>query len=105
MENKKIKNKKVFIIILIVTVSLIVAFGAFGGTTYGLYKAEKKAVIILPGLFASGLYDAETGNPIWDPFEELELYYADIMPLEGDIDFQKILPLITEDVVKDQLSK
>lgn len=29
---------------------------------------RKRAVILVPGLLASGLVDSETGEPVWDPF-------------------------------------
>ncbi|MDD4840052.1 MAG: hypothetical protein PHE93_05255 [Clostridia bacterium] len=29
---------------------------------------KKKAIIILPGILASGLYDTSSGEPLWDPF-------------------------------------
>lgn len=33
----------------------------------------QKAIIILPGLLASGLYDSATGEMLWDPFAEDDL--------------------------------
>jgi len=98
-------KRKILLTVLIVVISLVVAFGTFAGTTYALYTKEKKAVIILPGLFASGLYDSETGKAVWDPFEDLDVYYGDIMPPEGGINFGKIAALLLEESVADEVKK
>ncbi len=51
-----------------------------------------KAIIILPGLMASGLYDSATNEPIWDPFA-LDLWFSELVTPQG-INFSKVAPLI-----------
>ncbi len=51
-----------------------------------------KAIIILPGLMASGLYDSATGEAVWDPFEG-ELWFKDLVS-GGKINFSAVLPLL-----------
>ncbi|MFW5780186.1 MAG: lipase/acyltransferase domain-containing protein, partial [Bacillota bacterium] len=100
-----VKNKKVLLIVLIVALTVVLAMGTFAGTTFGLYKAEKKAVIILPGLFASGLYDSETGEAVWDPFEHIDKGFGDFMNTEGEILMENIVPLAFDNIVKEELNK
>ncbi|NLZ25463.1 MAG: hypothetical protein GX891_03285 [Clostridiales bacterium] len=42
----------------------------FGALLSACDTKEKTAIIILPGLMGSGLYDSESGEPVWDPFKE-----------------------------------
>ncbi len=49
------------IIIAVIMLSLLVALP--------IALDEKKAIIILPGIIASGLLDNKTGQPIWAPFQ------------------------------------
>lgn len=62
------------IIIICILASLLVAF--FVGI---LQYNKKRAVIIVPGLFASALYDADTGKSVWDPFDDTDLWLTDII--------------------------
>ena len=52
-------------------------------------KAEETAIIVLPGLLASGLYDGETGNPVWDPFTS-ENIFIDMFINHGSLDISSI---------------
>lgn len=100
-------TKKALIIILVSVLTPILAFSAFAGTTYALYKADKKAVIILPGLFASGLYDVETGKGVWDPFGDAEINFYDIMDQTGSIKTTQIAGLLIkyQDVLLPEIDK
>lgn len=83
-----IRRQKTFAIISkIVSVFIIAAvvFGIFM-VSFGIYSNQRKkskAVIILPGLFASGLYDTETGKGVWDPFEHLDIHFGDFVNHTG----------------------
>ncbi len=100
----KISQKKILLITLISAIVLVLAFASLSVTTFALYKSEKKAIIILPGLFGSGLYNSETGEDVWDPFIGLELSFADFNGPNG-LNLGGIVPLITKDVVQDELNK
>ncbi len=83
---------------------LILAFAVFSTTTYLLFKKDKKTIIILPGLFASGLYDTETGMNVWDPFDGLDVSFGELMDLSGDIIISKVISLVFNDVVSREIS-
>ncbi|MDD4316381.1 MAG: hypothetical protein PHC84_04410 [Clostridia bacterium] len=97
-------KKKILIIVLICTIVPVLAFMSLSVTTYALYKAEKKTVIILPGLFASGLYDSATGEGVWDPFEGLDISFSEITGDAG-LNMGKLITLLMEDSVQEQLDK
>jgi len=67
--------------------------------------STKKAIIILPGLFASALYDTKTGNAVWDPFTELDIDFAQVMDEEGAIDFGYVAQFILSDSLIEHLNK
>lgn len=73
--------------------------------SYASYRAENKAIIILPGLFASGLYDSVTGDPVWDPFADLDLNFSDFMNDKGEISFNNIAALLSQSAVTTELNK
>lgn len=100
----KLYQKKVLFIALISVIVLVLAFGSLSVTTYALYKSEKKAIIILPGLFGSGLYNSATGEDVWDPFVELDLSFSDFNGPDG-LNLGGIIPLLWEDCVKEELDK
>jgi len=92
---------------IFVTIFLLVfGAGAFGAATFAMVKRDegKRAVIILPGLFASGLYDTATGNGVWDPLESLDISFGDLSGADG-LNMEGILPLIFEPLVIDELTK
>lgn len=99
------KNKKTLIAIIIIISFIIVSFGSFIGGSYLSFKAEKKAIIILPGLFASGLYDSSTGKGVWDPFESLDLSFSDFMDETGGLKFDALLPILMSDTFSGELDK
>lgn len=98
-------NKKALIISLICIFSVIAVLGSFGGTTYAFYAKEKKAMIILPGLFGSGLYNEATGAWVWDPFEDIDLTFNHLMRPDGSLNTNKLAPLLFTKSVLTQLSK
>lgn len=57
------KRKQILITALIVVFALLIFLPS-------CQKAEKRAIIILPGIMGSGLYDGESEDsvPLWDPF-------------------------------------
>ena len=55
-------------IIRIVIVLFLVAASALLIVSNVVKYGEKKAVIFVPGLLASGLVNEEKGKPVWDPF-------------------------------------
>lgn len=94
----------VFVIVAVVLTAALAA-GMFAGVTFSLYKTEKKAVIILPGLFASGLYDEATGKAVWDPFESIDLQFTDIMKYDGSVNLGSVLGLLFKPEVIEQIGK
>lgn len=85
--------KKIIRIILTAILSVAVIVAAL--TVFvGCKKTEDggKAIIILPGLMASGLYDSATGEAVWDPFEG-DIWFENLMH-GGQIDFAAVLPLL-----------
>ncbi|NLL55692.1 MAG: hypothetical protein GX242_00560 [Clostridiales bacterium] len=99
------KSVKNLLIVIICIVSVVVA--AVGSTAIAVaatHNKPKKAVIILPGLFASGLYDTATGKAVWDPFDEIDVWFTDFMGRSG-FPAGLILPLLMEDQFKEVLDK
>ena len=62
-------------IAVIVALALVLTACQSNKTDAAEYKLKggQKAIIILPGLLASGLYDSETQQMLWDPFAEDDL--------------------------------
>ncbi|MGN0795598.1 MAG: esterase/lipase family protein [Christensenellales bacterium] len=77
--------KKILCIILVVSMIMLtlLCFTACDA------KIDETAIIILPGLLASGLYDAETGEPVWDPFTS-ENVFIDMFINHGLLDISAI---------------
>lgn len=98
------KSKKIIKIVLAVVVIVVTLGATFIGTGYYLYKNDKKAIIILPGLMASALYDTSTGNGVWDPFHDVDLHFATFINDEG-LNLGAILPLLGKKSIVDQLAK
>ena len=78
--------KRVFAIVLIVCLMVyLVACANSEPQDTVKYEEEykltdgKKAIIILPGLLASGLYDQETGEALWDPIKSDEVDLLEFM--------------------------
>ncbi len=92
------KIVSVFIIVAVVFGILAVSFGIYTNQT-----KKKKAVIILPGLFASGLYDTATGKGVWDPFEHLDVYFSDFINHTG-LPLGVILSLLSDNELQNQLN-
>ncbi|NCA66836.1 MAG: hypothetical protein EOM87_02085 [Clostridia bacterium] len=91
---KKILTKIVLPVILCVAVLF-----AFAGCDKDVpEKSGGKAIIILPGLMASGLYDSATNEPIWDPFYSSDLWFANLVTPAG-INFSAVVPLLTDESV------
>ncbi len=102
----KAKSKKKTLVITIVSVALVICILAALLLTFffGILKVNKKrAVIIVPGLFASALYDADTGKAVWDPFGELDLWVTDIVR-HGDVNMATIGQLIIDDHFQEELA-
>ncbi|HKL94274.1 MAG TPA: hypothetical protein VJZ69_03225 [Clostridia bacterium] len=96
-------SKRKLIISIFALAIIIVIF--FGSVTLCSYAIPKKAIIILPGLFASGLYNTETGKMVWDPFDGLEeIAFSDLMQ-NGDINLQGVLNLLGEECVGKELGR
>ncbi len=51
----------------LVVILLVMVFAFLTLSTVAKYS-EKKAIIFVPGLLASGLVNESTGEPVWDPF-------------------------------------
>lgn len=100
----KTTQKKILLVAMISAIVLVLAFGSLTVTTFALYKSQKKAIIILPGLFGSGLHDSETGKDVWDPFTELDVSFSDLSN-ENGLNLAGILKLIVEDSVKEEIQK
>lgn len=103
-KNHKSRNliAKIVAIVLIVCVA-----GGLVVLGFGIYIKESKkdrAVIILPGLFASGLYDTATNRDIWDPFTDTDLYLGDLMTHSG-IPLPVVVALLSTPSVLAELDK
>ncbi len=66
-------------------------------------KEEKNAIIIIPGLFASALYEEDTGEPIWDPFTDNDLWITDLLAHSG-MNYATILALLQDEQFLAQLN-
>ena len=97
------KSKKIIKSILAVIIILVTVGGTFVGTSYYLHS-RKKAIIILPGLMASALYDTSTGNGAWDPFYDVDLNFKTFINEEG-LNLGSILPLLLVKSVSEQIIK
>lgn len=78
--------KRIFVIIMIgCLLGLAVACATPDAQQEKTYEQEykltdgKKAIIIIPGLLASGLYDQETGDALWDPIKSDEVDLLEFM--------------------------
>lgn len=86
--------KRIFAIVLALVLVLTLAVGCSKPAT-ATYEEEykltdgKKAIIILPGLLASGLYDQETGEALWDPVKSDDVDLLEFMGVYGE-DHQNI---------------
>ena len=79
MSKKKFLGKALsFIIVLTIVLSISIALCACD--SHDEPQQEKKAIIIVPGILASALYNEETDKAIWDPF-----------PLAEDIDIMSFM--------------
>jgi len=96
------KAKKIIKSILAVIIILVTVGGTFVGASF--YLNNKKAIIILPGLMASALYDTSTGNGVWDPFYDVDLHFKTFITEEG-LNLGAILPLLFVKSVREQLNK
>jgi pimeloyl-ACP methyl ester carboxylesterase len=99
---KSVKNLLIVIIVLVATV--VLALGSTGIAIAATHNNPKKAVIILPGLFASGLYDTETGESVWDPFEGMDVWLTDFIGRNG-FPIGLILQLINNETFNEELNK
>jgi pimeloyl-ACP methyl ester carboxylesterase len=91
---KSVKN--LLIVIICVVCVLIAAVGSTGIAVAATHKNQKKAVIILPGLFASGLYDTETGKAAWDPFDGIDAWFTDFTG-RGGLPIPLLIQLLGEE--------
>lgn len=100
----KIATKKLLIILISCITAVVLAVGSTAIAVASTHKYKKKAVIILPGLFASGLYDTATGKGVWDPFEDLDLWFTDFTGRSG-MPLGIILQLLGKPEVTGELEK
>ena len=86
------RTKRKLIIVIFALAIIFVIF--FGSVTLCSYAVPKKAIIILPGLFASGLYDTATDKMVWDPFDGIEgISFGDVME-GGSVNMKGIINLL-----------
>ena len=77
-------KKKIILIVLSAVIAVVLGLGGLFGGSYLTYAYQKRALIILPGLFGSGLYDTATGEYIWDNFEGVEdVSFSTVMTADG----------------------
>jgi pimeloyl-ACP methyl ester carboxylesterase len=100
------KAYRVFAAVSAFAIILVFGAGGFGAVTYAMAKKsdENKAIILLPGLFASGLYDTATGKGVWDPLESLDIRFGDIYDGAG-INLTGIAPLMEKEIVFNEVMK
>lgn len=95
--------------ILSIAISLILVASAFCGVTMASFAIDmttNKTIIILPGLFASGLYNTENDEPVWDPFYDMDLKFSDIMDETGALTIDKFIgDLLKTQSFQDELDK
>lgn len=92
-----------------IAISLILVASAFCGVTMASFAIDmtaNKTIIILPGLFASGLYNTENNEPVWDPFYDLDLKFSDIMDETGALTIDKFIgDLLKAESFQDHLDR
>ena len=100
-----IGKNKILLIVLSAVIGVVLGLGGLFGGSYLTYAYEKRALIILPGLFGSGLYDTATGEYIWDNFEGVEdVSFSTVMTADG-INLLGVTGLILNEVVQEELGK
>ena len=100
-----IGKNKILLIVLSAVIGVVLGLGGLFGGSYLTYAYEKRALIILPGLFGSGLYDTATGEYIWDNFEGVEdVSFSTVMTADG-INLLGVAGLILNEVVLEELGK
>lgn len=98
-------KKNIILIVVAAFVAVAIGLGGLFGGSYLAFAKEKRAMIILPGLFGSGLYDTATGEYIWDNFEGIEdVSFSTVMNAEG-LNMQGLLGLLLNPVVSDEIIK
>lgn len=100
--NSTVRKFLTVIIICIVVLELI--GGSVFLAAYFSHKNPKKAVIILPGLFASGLYNTANGEGVWDPFDEIDVWFSDITARTG-LPIGVILQIFSNQAFSSELDK
>lgn len=100
------KGKKILIsvtaIILAIALALLLVGSAF---LIGTVAKEKKAIIILPGLFGSGLINSEDGSFVWDNFEGKDDVSFDMLMNEDGLNLGGLITLLLDEVVLAELGK
>lgn len=101
---KTLKSRKLIvkIVAIVLIVCIVCGLVILGIGIYIKQSKKDRAVIILPGLFASGLYDTATGKDVWDPFTDTNLYLSDIMTHSG-LPYSVLIPLLTKPSVLKEL--
>ncbi len=100
------KTKKKLVLGIVIPVVVIVCLLAAGLLTFfvGILQPHKKrAVIIVPGLFASALYDADTGKAVWDPFDDIDLWLTDIIR-HGALNYDTLIELALNDGFQQEIN-
>ena len=92
-----VKALVAIILIICLLAALVVAF-FYGILEYG----KKRAIIIVPGLFASALYDEDTGKAVWDPADDVDLWITDIIN-HNTPNLETIIYLFTQSRMKEEL--
>ncbi|MDD7397775.1 MAG: hypothetical protein PUG65_00185 [Firmicutes bacterium] len=85
-----------FLCILLIVVLVCLAVCCFTACNA---KTDETAIIILPGLLASGLYDGETGEPVWDPLTSNEIF-MDMFVNHGSMDLSAIDDTTVNDALR-----
>lgn len=101
----KLTKNKIIIIVVSAVVAVALGLGGLFGGSYLAYANEKRAMIILPGLFGSGLYDTATGDYIWDNFEGADDVSFSMLMNEDGINMAGAFELILNPVVMAELAK
>ena len=92
-----VKALVAIILIICILAALVVAL-FYGILGFG----KKRAIIIVPGLFASALYDEDTGKAVWDPVDDVDLWLSDIISHNGYND-ETIVYLLTQSRLQDEI--
>lgn len=79
------KKTLVLLLVVVLAAGLALSFVGCADKEEKEYKLTggTKAIIILPGLLASGLYDSQTGEMLWDPFSSKASDDMDLMAVLG----------------------